>query len=633
MIKVIHKWSIYAIFMIFFLLTATVLIIDTKIIHGVSVAKQFWFFTFLPVTGIIACMLTLRKSFYFAWNHITNLNMIVMTVVITGIYLSTNTHEVMKTGTLLLVITSYFYFLAFFQLNKTTDITFHFMLIALAFIEVIWGYCQLYAYLPSQNSRFGLTGSFNNPGPYAAFLAIIMPFSLYWTIRLIQKLRTIVRQKGRKGRTEADNEIATIVLLLFLSGSTLIGTITILPATMARSAWLAGMAGSSIVLFYLFKIKEKLQKIHKQHPKGYLILFISFILMLSIACYGIYRLKKDSADGRLLVWKISLSSLKEHPLTGVGIGNFPAAYGEAQANYFMQENSSPREKWLADIPEYGFNEFLQIAVEGGIIGIVLFLILLCSTLWYGLRNIRHNPHTVAPIAAFTAFGLVSFFSYPLSTLALAILFTLLLALCNTSQVQISSRGKLHPIFIYLLFLGINIGIIYPKYQTRQAYAQWAQAQKYYDMKIFATAAESYEALYPILKVYPDFLFEYGDALSKTGHLDKGNRILSEAARGMADPMIYNLIGKNYQAKKQFHRAEYYFLKAHYLVPNRLYPLFLLAHLYQEMELPEKAFQTAQQVINADVKINSTATKEIKFKMKQLAKNIQESSFLTGVSHQ
>lgn len=98
-------------------------------------------------------------------------------------------------------------------------------------------------------------------------------------------------------------------------------------------------------------------------------------------------------------------------------------------------------------------------------------------------------------------------------------------------------------------------------------------------------------------------------------------------------MIYNLIGKNYQAKKQFHRAEYYFLKAHYLVPNRLYPLFLLAHLYQEMELPEKAFQTAQQVINADVKINSTATKEIKFKMKQLAKNIQESSFLTGVSHQ
>lgn len=88
---------------------------------------------------------------------------------VNAIYLSTNTHEVMKTGTLLLVITSYFYFLALFQLNKTTDITFHFTLIALAFIEVIWGYCQLYAYLPSQNSRFGLTGSFDNPGPYAAF--------------------------------------------------------------------------------------------------------------------------------------------------------------------------------------------------------------------------------------------------------------------------------------------------------------------------------------------------------------------------------------------------------------------------------------------------------------------------------
>ncbi|WP_294142153.1 O-antigen ligase family protein [uncultured Sanguibacteroides sp.] len=633
MIKAIHKWSTYAIFLIFFLLTATMLIIDTKIIHGVSVAKQFWFFTFLPAAGIIACILTLRKSFYFAWNHITNLNMITMTVAITGIYLSTNTHEVMKTGTLLLVITSYFYFLAFFQLNKTADITFHFMLIALAFIEVIWGYCQLYSYLPSQNSRFSITGSFNNPGPYAAFLAIVIPFSLYWTIRLAQKLITIVQQKGRTVTAEADNEIATIALLLFLSGSTLIGIITILPATMARSAWFAGMAGSGIILFYLFKLKEKLHKIHQQHPKGYLTLLISFILVLSIACYGIYRLKKDSADGRLLVWKISLSSLKEHPLTGVGIGNFPAAYGEAQTNYFMQGDFTPREKLLADIPEYGFNEFLQIAVEGGIIGIALFLILLCSTLWYGLRNIRHNPHMVAPVAAFIAFGIVSLFSYPLSTLALAILFPLLLALCNTSQVQNPSRGKMHPIFIYLLLLGINIGIIYPKYQMRQAYTQWAQAQKYYDMKIFATAAESYGALYQTLKIHPDFLFEYGDALSKTGHFDKGNQILSEAAQGMADPMIFNLIGKNYQAQKQFHQAEYYFLKAHYLVPNRLYPLFLLAYLYQEMELPEKALQTARQVINAEVKINSTATKEIKFKMKELAENIQESSFLNGVSHQ
>lgn len=116
-------------------------------------------------------------------------------------------------------------------------------------------------------------------------------------------------------------------------------------------------------------------------------------------------------------------------------------------------------------------------------------------------------------------------------------------------------------------------------------------------------------------------------------MDKGNRILSEAARGMADPMIYNLIGKNYQAKKQFHRAEYYFLKAHYLVPNRLYPLFLLAHLYQEMELPGKSIPNSSASHQCGRKNKLHGNKGDKFKMKQLAKNIQESSFLTGVSHQ
>ena len=49
-------------------------------------------------------------------------------------------------------------------------------------IEAIWGLAQLYGFTPSQHSRFELTGSFFNPGPYSGFLVAILPLALYYTL-------------------------------------------------------------------------------------------------------------------------------------------------------------------------------------------------------------------------------------------------------------------------------------------------------------------------------------------------------------------------------------------------------------------------------------------------------------------
>ena len=52
--------------------------------------------------------------------------------------------------------------------------------------------------------------------------------------------------------------------------------------------------------------------------------------------------------------------------------HFPSAYGDVQAAYFASGNASETEKYVAGNPEYGFNEYLQIAIESGIIGLLLF---------------------------------------------------------------------------------------------------------------------------------------------------------------------------------------------------------------------------------------------------------------------
>src|SRR5690606_40688638 len=53
-----------------------------------------------------------------------------------------------------------------------------------------------------------------------------------------------------------------------------------------------------------------------------------------------------------------------------------------------------------------------------------------------------------------------------------------------------------------------------------------------------------------------------------------------------------------------------------LVPNRLYPFYLLGKLYDEMEEYEKAYELAVKVVKTEVKIPSPATKEMKAEMQK-----------------
>ena len=109
----------------------------------------------------------------------------------------------------------------------------------------------------------------------------------------------------------------------------------------------------------------------RQYPKRIAAMLLASVLLLAGGTYGMYHLKKDSADGRLLMWKVSTQIIREQQGLGVGVGHFPEAFAEAQASYL--KHASSQEKWVAGCPEYAFNEYLQIAVELGIFPLLLFL--------------------------------------------------------------------------------------------------------------------------------------------------------------------------------------------------------------------------------------------------------------------
>jgi tetratricopeptide (TPR) repeat protein len=131
--------------------------------------------------------------------------------------------------------------------------------------------------------------------------------------------------------------------------------------------------------------------------------------------------------------------------------------------------------------------------------------------------------------------------------------------------------------------------------------------------------EKYAKLYPYLQDEIKFLFDYAYSLSKSEQYEKSNEVLRRATQISCDPMLYNVIGKNYQALKEYELAEQSFRKAANLVPNRLYPHYLLAKLYHEMGLTDKAESETNIVLTKPPKVESMAVEEMRRELIKLRK--------------
>ena len=85
-------------------------------------------------------------------------------------------------------------------------------------------------------------------------------------------------------------------------------------------------------------------------------------------------------------------------------------------------------------------------------------------------------------------------------------------------------------------------------------------------------------------------------------------------------MLYNIMGKNYHALKQYAEAERCFVKSSNIVPNRIYPYYLMALMYMDARETKKAKVAAQIVLTKEPKVQSTAVKEMRKEARKIASN-------------
>jgi len=619
-------------FISFAIIFATVFIIDNSLANGVVSGKYFWFYGSMGLASITTLIYSITNKQPFRFSVTDSLVLLFAgSVFMSSCVFNEASANSTRLTMLALLLVLYFCLRIIFQgvAGQARNDRMVFVCVFIIFtglVEAVWGLLQLYGFKPSQHSLFRLTGSFFNPGPYAGYLAVVFPLALY-------ELR--VKRDELRVKNEKDKKFSTLISSLFthnsylLTLSSIIAIILVLPAAMSRAAWLAAIAGAVVVVIprltrdplktiWGLRVKPAMTKVKLK-------LAMTGMVIILIACsalVGMYYLKKDSADGRLLTWKVSLSVLAKHPL-GVGLGHFPSAYGDAQAAFFASGKASETEENVAGSPEYGFNEFLQIAIESGIVSLLLFITLL----------------------------VFACFSYPFSVLPFPIIFVFLLVMSGngtqmTRMTQIGADKSLKSVLISLICVICVPLILYRQYPVYRAYKQWNDSRMYYQAGgMYKEAAQNYEPLYPYLNDQIQFLFEYGRSLAqeriagqarndsiKTRNdravqgmadqvrhdkLIKSNEILQHATQISCDPMLYNIIGENYQAMKEYDLAEKNLLKSTQIVPNRLYPYYLLMKLYLETGDMEKARQAAAIVLTKEPKVQSQAVKEMREEAKRI----------------
>ena len=439
-------------------------------------------------------------------------------------------------------------------------------ILAIVVVEACHGLLQLYGNVLSGHVMFGMTGSFYNPGPFGGFLALGVPLVL------------------DRYYAEGNRYVRGLALLCGMV------IMCVLPATMSRTAWVAAVVSVLAVLVSHGKLRISRRMI--------LIILSSFIFV-ALLLFVVFEFKVASAIGRFHLWYISLLTILEEPICGHGV--FGPAYAEAQERYFSVMDKMSLTSHGASCPDYAFNEYLHYAVVYGLPLVVLVVVLSVVVMLQGYRKGCQGLSGVM-----TAVGVFSLASYPLhipmfvAVLSLSII-GILLVIIDKEKLLIFS-------FIGLALVGLMVASkMEPQIEVNR---RWDKIHYLYHNKMYDVARREYEKILPQMKENGIFLFEYGHILHNLATPKQSNNILMCSMEKIGDPMVLNIIGKNYMQMGCSDSAKYYYRKSICRLPSRMYPYYLLFGL-QFSEGDVSGMKRTKSIIDKPFKVESTATREMR----------------------
>ncbi len=477
------------------------------------------------------------------------------------------------------------------------------LLMVCAIAESADGIRQALGLTMSNHNLYKITGTFFNPGFYAGYLVITGSMAFAYLVGKYKDVSGVLSKPSFKILSRL------AVLLYLLCGVTSIIVLVVLPATMSRAAFVAVACCVFVILYRSGHIRSFVAKVKGKWPgsavAGKLLIVFMVIVVFGLS-FLLYNMKKDSADGRLLIWRVTISMIADYPVRGVGIGEFSGEYAMYQKEYF-EENPGSVFLDIAGTPDHGFNDYLQIGAEMGIPAVLLFILLLAVTLKRLLSN-----------RSILAYGLLAsvvfaFFFYPLSLFPFQ---TLLVVFCVAGASyrgngEASIERRIITAFILIVWLVIAVLVMAFMKEKITDINTFRSASYLYQVELYNDAIKEFLPLLPNMTDDKEFLFELGHSYNKTGRYEESNRIMEMGTNISGDPMFYNILGNNYKELGDYMKAEESYFEAFSMLSNRVYPLYLLMVLYEDTGEHGKAMEMAKKIVGFDPKIQSEATEEMK----------------------
>ena len=453
-----------------------------------------------------------------------------------------------------------------------------------------WGYLQYFKCIPSNSPFFLLTGPFHNPAILAIMLSLLLGIMLNGLILFYSSLK--------KSRFFHVIVITAIIFCL-----------PVLALTYARAACISLF----ISILYCLYIRCPPPFCTKN-----VIRFGGILLFIVLSAGASYFLKPKSADGRLLIWKVSWRMIKDAPLTGFGKGGFAANYLYYQAEY-MKSSASAEERKLAGDTHLAFNEPLRITVEHGAVGLLIYLAFIIRML---LPPKESHLVTLACKSLLTGVVTWGLFGYPDQIFPLLTLSVIGIAcILNKNEKHVhttnSVKNKVAAITLCCFATFLLSGRL------------WGQWQPYHNLytcfkkntKRNVGCPNSILQFKDRLKDDIGFCYYYCQSVQKE-HPDTDLHMIRFLEKNFPTPGLLMIKGDCLKKKNQWKEAENAYKLAADMMPSLQAPRGKLAFLYNETGRRKEALAIAHEILTEDVKVYGFDT----FRLHRELKRIFEDEF-------
>jgi O-antigen ligase len=295
----------------------------------------------------------------------------------------------------------------------------------------------------THTATYEVTGTFGHKNIFAEMLFLTFPFTLF----------NLFAKQGK---------------WKWLSGASAFLTLFLITLTLTRAVWLATIAGFIISFPFYFYALIKGKKIKSQlklYKKNILIIVLLCIAILtSILVYSridsfntikmqtltISSFKYGSVGERFQLWKKSIQVFKESPIVGKGLGSWKIEVLKYGHRGLETENN-------ITFHQRPHNDFIWIAAEQGIVGLLVYLSVVILLLFLLIKLILKSEYAheklfyFLALYAYSGYLIYSCLSFPKERMehqiVLAFLFSIVII---NSTKKSSTNQKISNAFLFFI---------------------------------------------------------------------------------------------------------------------------------------------------------------------------------------